>query len=401
MPDERVIALSNKLRDEGVNVSIRTTKLACDVYEIMQLTNSSKNLKLAFKSVYVKDSYDEPKFDKIYDDLFKETEQLRQPPRDLTKKPPKKEDKDKDKKKPEKKQDPNKIKTDEIKFNKKPKLKERPKPKQVSFEEIIFKQMSADLQKRKKLKEKDIPDADITQLNQFDEKTLEVCRKLGKKIANRRMKRQRKSHKNKISIQKTIRKNLKNGGKLIDLQRAKPPLDKSKHVFLNDISGSCDWISSWFFSIIYGCQRSFRKVTTYEFDSQIIDISEELKTESYYRTYQSIMDKRKAHGMRHEESDMTQSFKQFLNQAPLNYRTVVIILTDCRDWKSRQKEGLAESAVVLRKIVEKTQRVLIFNPEPKENWKSHTSCVDDYIKVGAEVHEVKNLKNLARLIEDL
>ena len=57
--------------------------------------------------------------------------------------------------------------------------------------------------------------------------------------------------------------------------------------------------------------------------------------------------------------------------------------------------------MVLRKIVEKTQRVLIFNPEPKENWKSHTSCVDDYIKVGAEVHEVKNLKNLARLIEDL
>ncbi|MCI5867601.1 MAG: VWA domain-containing protein [Methanosphaera sp.] len=400
MPDEKIIALSNKLRDEGVNVSIRTTKLACDVYEIMQLTNSSKNLKLAFKSVYVKDSYDEAKFNKIYDDLFKETEKLKQPPRDLTKKPPKK-DKDKQKQKPEKKQDPEKIKTDEIKFNKKPKPKEKPKPKQISFEEIIFKQMSADLQKRKTLKEKEIPDADITQLNQFDEKTLEVCRKLGKKIANRRMKRQKKANKNKISIQKTIRKNLKNGGKLIDLQKAKPPLDKSKHVFLNDISGSCDWISSWFFSIIYGCQRSFRKVTTYEFDSQIIDISEELKTESYYRTYQSIMDKRKAHGMRHEESDMTQSFKQFLNQAPLNYRTVVIILTDCRDWKSRQKEGLAESAVVLRKIVEKTQRVLIFNPEPKENWKSHTSCVDDYIKVGAEVHEVKNLKNLARLIEDL
>lgn len=400
MPDEKIIALSNKLRDEGVNVSIRTTKLACDVYEIMQLTNSSKNLKLAFKSVYVKDSYDESKFNKIYDDLFKETEKLKQPPRDLTKKPPKK-DKDKQKQKPEKKQDPEKIKTDEIKFNKKPKPKEKPKPKQISFEEIIFKQMSADLQKRKTLKEKEIPDADITQLNQFDEKTLEVCRKLGKKIANRRMKRQKKANKNKISIQKTIRKNLKNGGKLIDLQKAKPPLDKSKHVFLNDISGSCDWISSWFFSIIYGCQRSFRKVTTYEFDSQIIDISEELKTESYYRTYQSIMDKRKAHGMRHEESDMTQSFKQFLNQAPLNYRTVVIILTDCRDWKSRQKEGLAESAVVLRKIVEKTQRVLIFNPEPKENWKSHTSCVDDYIKVGAEVHEVKNLKNLARLIEDL
>lgn len=98
---------------------------------------------------------------------------------------------------------------------------------------------------------------------------------------------------------------------------------------------------------------------------------------------------------------MAKSFKEFLKDAPLNHKTVVIILTDCRDWRGKREEGVLESAQVLKQIVQKSSKVLIFNPENKKRWNTPTSCVKDYQNAGAKVYEIKNLENLANLITNL
>ena len=105
--------------------------------------------------------------------------------------------------------------------------------------------------------------------------------------------------------------------------------------------------------------------------------------------------------MLHNESNMKESFDEFLKTAPLNHRTYVIILSDCRDWKGKMQDGRLESAEILRKIVNKSKGVIILNPEDKEKWTSKTSCVKEYEDVGAKVYEVKNLKNMAKIIEQL
>ena len=105
--------------------------------------------------------------------------------------------------------------------------------------------------------------------------------------------------------------------------------------------------------------------------------------------------------MIHGQSDMANSFKEFLAKAPLNHRTTVIILSDCRDWQGKREEGILESAMLLKEIVTKSSKVLIFNPEPESKWNTPTSCVQDYQNVGAEVYEIQNLEHLAKLITDL
>ncbi len=381
MVNERIVALSNQLREEGVTVSIRSTKTACDVWEIMKQTKDKKNLKTALESVYIKDHHDTHKFNKVYDEIFDkeiENEKLKQI-RKLS------ENKDFDPA----------IKREDFMG-----LPETV-PNQVPLEDIIPKEFNPEVLQQKKIHEKDILQADITSINKFDERIVDLCRKLGNKIANQRIKRKKRSTKNQINMPRTIRTNLKNGGKLINLKKSKPPIRKTKHIFLSDISGSCDWISSWFFSIIYGCQKSFNKITTYEFDNKIVDITDSLNSESYYQTYENIMQKRIDHGMLHGQSDMTNSFKEFLKNAPLNHRTTVIILSDCRDWKGKRENGTLESATILKEIVQRSQKVIIFNPEKKERWETKTSCVNDYKKAGAEVYEIKNLENLSRLITKL
>ena len=105
--------------------------------------------------------------------------------------------------------------------------------------------------------------------------------------------------------------------------------------------------------------------------------------------------------MIHGQSDMANSFKEFREKAKLNHRSIVIILSDCRDWNGKREDGKLESAMILKDIVNQSSKVLIFNPEAKIKWDSPTSCVNDYADVGAQIYEIKNLENLATLITNL
>ena len=380
MVNERIVALSNQLREEGVSVSVRSTKTACDVWNLMKGSTDIKDMQYALKTVYIKDTHDEQKFDDIFEELFAEPEE--------GVKHTTKEESDSPFKDPA-------IEQEDIMGLPDSQISEIP------IEQMILPEFDAENLQQNKIHEKDLLKSDINHLNTFDERIVDLCRKLGKKIANSRARRKRLMKSNNINMPRTIRTNLKNGGKLIDIVYAKPKLNKTKHIFLNDVSGSCDWISNWFFSIIYGCQRSFDKISCFEFDSKVIETTDALKTESYEISYEAVTLKKLQRGMIHGQSDMAASFKEFLARTHLNHRTTVIILSDCRDWQGKREDGILESAVILKEIVTKSAKVLIFNPEPESKWDTPTSCVRDYQNAGAEVYEIKNLDHLARLITDL
>ncbi|HIJ16057.1 MAG TPA: VWA domain-containing protein, partial [Methanosphaera sp.] len=344
MVNERIVALSNQLREEGVSVSVRSTKTACDVWNLMKGSTDIKDMQYALKTVYIKDTHDEQKFDDIFEELFAEPEE--------GVKHTTKEESDSPFKDPA-------IEQEDIMGLPDSQISEIP------IEQMIPPEFDAENLQQNKIHEKDLLKSDINHLNTFDERIVDLCRKLGKKIANSRARRKRLMKSNNINMPRTIRTNLKNGGKLIDIVYAKPKLNKTKHIFLNDVSGSCDWISNWFFSIIYGCQRSFDKISCFEFDSKVIETTDALKTESYEISYEAVTLKKLQRGMIHGQSDMAASFKEFLARTHLNHRTTVIILSDCRDWQGKREDGILESAVILKEIVTKSAKVLIFNPEPE------------------------------------
>ena len=380
MVNERIVALSNQLREEGVPVSVRSTETACDVWELMKNTTKIEDMQNALKSVYIKDTHDEEKFDVIFEELFQDPDEVI--------KHKTKETSDSAFKDPA-------IEQEDIMGMPDSQITELP------LDQIIPPEFDAEDLQQNKIHEKDLLKTDINHLNTFDERIVDLCRKLAQKIANNRARRKRLLKSSNINMPRTIRKNLKNGGKLIDIEYTKPKINKTKHIFLNDVSGSCDWISNWFFSIIYGCQKSFDKITCYEFDNKIIETTDALKTESYELSYETVTLKKLQRGMIHGQTDMANSFKEFLNKAHLNHKTNVIILTDCRDWQGKREEGILESASLLKEIVTKSSKVLIFNPEPMNKWNTPTSCVKDYQNAGAEVYEIKDLNNLARLITKL
>jgi len=61
--------------------------------------------------------------------------------------------------------------------------------------------------------------------------------------------------------------------------RKKP--HRKEHLFLNDISGSCEWISSWFFMLMFACQSAFKDSRMFEFDNKTIETTDLLKRKIY------------------------------------------------------------------------------------------------------------------------
>ncbi len=238
-------------------------------------------------------------------------------------------------------------------------------------------------------------------LNQLYPKIMDLCQKLGKKIATKRSRRFRLSSQGKINIRKTIRKNMKYGGVFLERVNEKPKLSKMNHFFLSDISASCDWVSNWFFGIIYASQRAFNKAMVFEYDNEIIDVTSALDEPTIERASDKVFEVRKKYEKVNRCSNMFSSFKGFLEESNISNKSYVILLTDCRDWMGPKISKKPRSADLIQEMADKSKRVLILNPEPKIQWNKFGSCVSYYEDAGAEIFNVRTLEQLANLISEI
>ncbi|WP_424354397.1 VWA domain-containing protein [Methanobacterium sp. MBAC-LM] len=243
--------------------------------------------------------------------------------------------------------------------------------------------------------------SNIMTLNSLQPELIDLCQKLGRKIATKRARRYKQSKKQKPDIRRTIRKNLKHGGSLLELVKSKPKLKKQNHYFLNDVSVSCDWISIWFFCMVYAAQNSFTRARAFEFDNRTAEVTSALYELNVVDAFVKVLKIRQENAMIHGKSNMYTAFEGFLDQANLNSKSYVMILSDCRDWAGPKHNKEPLSAEFINQMSKIAKRVLILNPEPKNKWNVADSRVSYYEKAGAEIFEVRDLEQLANLISEI
>ncbi|MDD2643063.1 MAG: VWA domain-containing protein [Methanobacteriaceae archaeon] len=379
----KIIYLSNQLRDKGLNVSIRSTQTALDTCEIIGV-NDLVSLKRALRSVYVKDKYDMIKFDEIFDQCF-----IKPPLTDESKKV--KKNSNMNAGKAGGKSNKYVIKKKNAKVHKKPNKMGMEQIKQLSGTPVLDDRENLE-------REGELLNKDLTKLNKFDPRMLELCQQLGRRIANKRSRRNKLAKTNKVDIRRTMRKNIKYGGVPVELIKAKPKRHKNEHLFLNDISGSCEWISSWFFMLMYSCQTAFKNSRVFEFDNKVIETTDALKQDYLLNAFADVRTLRMRNAMVHGTSNMYSAFNLFKKQAKLNNKSYVVLLSDCRDWAGPKIDGIPASVEVLQDIVRDSKKVVILNPEDKNKWDVVDSCVSLYENVGAKVFEVSTLNQLADFV---
>ena len=382
----KIANLSAQLRANGLPVSIRSTQSALQVYNEFGEENRAL-LKTALMAIYVKDRYDIPKFNKIFDEIFKPDLPENKLPEELNKghayrgKGPK---------------------SNKYIIKKQSNMASKVRKEKIDNEKLKMLSGQPLLDEVKQLeRDGELMNQDLTKLNRFDPRMLEICQRLGRKIANKRSRRKIQSHSHKIDIRRTIRANLKYGGVPFELVKAKPRPHKNEHLFLNDISGSCEWISSWFFMLMFSAQTAFKKSRTFEFDNKVIETTDALKEEYLIDSFVKVKDMRIKNMMVHGTSDMYSAFKSFMEMANLNNKSYVIILSDCRDWAGPKVKGIPASVELVEEMVRDSKKVIILNPEERNKWEVVDSCVSLYRDAGAHVFEVNTLNQLAQFVEQM
>ena len=381
----KIATLSSKLREKGLPVSVRSTQAAVQIY--MNLGDEDRNLlKTALMAVYVKDRYDIPKFNKVFDEVFK-VELPKMDPKELNKGTAYRGAGPKSNKYIIKKQSnmASKIRKEKL---------DNEKLKMLSGQPLLdeVKQLERD---------GELMNRDLTKLNRFDPRMLEICQRLGKRIANKRSRRKVQTHSHKIDIRRTIRANLKYGGVPFELVKAKPRPHKNEHLFLNDISGSCEWISSWFFMLMFSAQTAFKRSRMFEFDTRVIETTNALKEEYLIDSFVKVKDLRVKNLMVHGTSDMYTAFTTFRNMVNISNKSYVIILSDCRDWAGPKVKGIPASVEVVEEMARDAKKLIILNPEDRNKWDVVDSCVSLYQEAGAQVFEVNTLNQLAHFVEQM
>ena len=381
----KIAILSAELRQKGLPVSIRSTQAAVETYNELG-DNNKQLLKTALMAIYVKDKYDIPKFNKIFEEVFTEVSNVNVV------------------------EDPNKGKAylgkgpQSNKYVIKKQGNIGDKIRKEKMDNNMLRQLSGQplLEEVKKLeRDGELMNKDLTKLNRFDPRMLEICQRLGKKIANKRSRRKVQTHSHKIDIRKTIRTNLKYGGVPFELVKSKPRPRKDEHLFVNDISGSCEWISSWFFMLMFSAQTAFKRSRTFEFDNKVIETTKALKEEYLLDSFVKVKDMRIRNMMVHGTSDMYSAFKKFQGMANINNKSYVIILSDCRDWAGPKVDGIPASVGIVEEMVRDAKKLIILNPEDRNKWDIVDSCVSLYEEAGAQVFEVNTLNQLARFVEQM
>ena len=382
---KKIANLSAQLRQEGLPVSIRSTQAAVRIYRDLG-EDDRQLLKTALMAIYVKDKYDIAKFNRIFEEIFKVEVEPEIPP-ELNKGTAYRGKGPKSNKYIIKKQNNTFQKINKEKIN-------NEKLKMLSGQPLLeeVKQLERD---------GELMNKDLTKLNRFDPRMLEICQRLGKRIANKRSRRKIQSHTNKIDMRRTIRANMKYGGVPLELVNAKPRPHKNEHLFLNDISGSCEWISSWFFMLMFSAQTAFKKSRTFEFDNKVIETTQALKEEYLIDSFIKVKDMRVKNMMVHGTSDMYSAFKKFQEMAHINNKSYIIILSDCRDWAGPKVKGIPASVEIVEEMVRDAKKVIILNPEDRNKWDVVDSCVSLYRDAGAQVFEVNTLNQLAHFVEQM
>ena len=382
---KKIANLSAQLRQEGLPVSIRSTQAAVRIYRDLG-EDDRQLLKTALMAIYVKDKYDIAKFNRIFEEIFKVEVEPEIPP-ELNKGTAYRGKGPKSNKYIIKKQNNTFQKINKEKIN-------NEKLKMLSGQPLLeeVKQLERD---------GELMNKDLTKLNRFDPRMLEICQRLGKRIANKRSRRKIQSHTNKIDMRRTIRANMKYGGVPLELVKAKPRPHKNEHLFLNDISGSCEWISSWFFMLMFSAQTAFKKSRTFEFDNKVIETTQALKEEYLIDSFIKVKDMRVKNMMVHGTSDMYSAFKKFQEMAHINNKSYIIILSDCRDWAGPKVKGIPASVEIVEEMVCDAKKVIILNPEDRNKWDVVDSCVSLYRDAGAQVFEVNTLNQLAHFVEQM
>jgi uncharacterized protein with von Willebrand factor type A (vWA) domain len=233
-------------------------------------------------------------------------------------------------------------------------------------------------------------------LSRIEPRQVEQMRRLIRQIARRLRercskprKRQRRGH---LDVRRTLRRNAAWGSVPFLTAWKRKHRDKPKIVALCDVSGSVARVSDFFLLLIHSLHEVVSDVRSFAFSGHLIEVSDILEAKSPEEAMAEIMAK-----VGFGSSDYGGSFADFEKQwmSAVTPQTTVIVLGDARS------NNLDPRADILRRIGERSQRLVWLNPEGRMAWGWGDSEMPRYSTFCTVVRQCSTAQQLERAVSDI
>lgn len=216
----------------------------------------------------------------------------------------------------------------------------------------------------------------------------QIARRLRERYSKPR-KRQRRGH---LDVRRTLRRNAAWGGIPFLTAWKRKHRDRPKIVALCDVSGSVAQVSDFFLLLIHSLHEVVDDVRSFAFSSHLIEVSEILEKKSPEEAMAEIMSK-VGFGSSDYGSSLVDFEKDFMST--LTPQTTVIVLGDARS------NNLDPRADILRRISERSKRLVWLNPEGRLAWGFGDSEMPRYATFCGVVRQCATAQQLERAVSDI
>jgi hypothetical protein len=233
-------------------------------------------------------------------------------------------------------------------------------------------------------------------LSRIEPRQVEQMRRLIRQIARRLReryskprKRQRRGH---LDVRRTIRRNAAWGGVPFLTAWKRKHRDRPQIVALCDVSGSVAKVSDFFLLLIHSLHEVVDDVRSFAFSGHLIEVSDILESKSPEEAMAEIMSK-----VGFGSSDYGNSFDDFEHgwMNSITQKTTVIVLGDARS------NNLDPRADILRRIAERSKRLVWLNPEGRMAWGFGDSEMPRYATFCTVVRQCATAQQLERAVSDI
>jgi uncharacterized protein len=225
---------------------------------------------------------------------------------------------------------------------------------------------------------------------------MQTIKSIAKRLAAKTNRRYESSYKADMpDLRKTLRKNLRRGGELLDIVQRKPKRNRIKLVLLCDVSRSMELYSAFLIQFMYAFQQVYRRMETFVFSTTLKRITSLLKQKNFGDAMQLLSNENKGWSGGTRIGESLDVFVNEYGKKLIDSKTIVIILSD--GWDTGNIDLVKSTMEFLHA---KSKKIIWLNPLAGfEDYKPHVSAMKaalPFIDVFAPVHNVESLKNLGR-----
>ena len=238
-------------------------------------------------------------------------------------------------------------------------------------------------------------DFSVVPSNELDE-LMQSIKALSKILAAQLNRRYTKSGKiNLPDLRRTLRKNMRYGGELLEIAFKKPRRNRTKLVVLCDVSKSMDLYAAFLLQFMFAFQQVYSRIETFAFGTSLQRITNQLKHHDFKEALGLLSEQNSSWSGGTKIGESLYHFVKEYASRLVDNRTVVIILSD--GWDTGNIEQLEQS---MQTIQARSKKVIWLNPVAGYTfYQPHAAGMQaamPYIDVFAPVHNADSFRNLIR-----